>query len=201
VETPEETDLDLGGTPEEDPFDGVEPGLPDGVEPGTLGGENPSDPESLPDDPDPLADPAPEPTPESEPEPETPVEETAPPEEGGVPDDSVGTEPESLPEEETPPATPPKPKATGGSSGRPYVILKSGSGKGAWAEAFDREDKDKPFQINARNTEAALRKAYRMLTENEEEPQSYTLVPIPASHFKPTPVRGRQMKQTAISVG
>lgn len=224
-------DIDLGGAPAEDPFaeenlppDPLADGeLPPGVEQGSLAGDNPSEepeeevvpdeerdasqdedeepvaaveepepPTSPPaDEPDPIAAEADEPD-----EPETPVAES---EDG----EASALEPE-------PPKPPSKPKsrkkaakATGKSITRGYVILRPGAEPGEWVEAFERPDpnEEAPFMVEARNSESAKRKAYRLLSEDLEGPQEYVLNPIPEKLWKPTRVSGRVHKQVAITVG
>lgn len=96
-----------------------------------------------------------------------------------------------------------KARARADSTQRGYVILRAGDEPGTWLEAFERPDgsKDDPFVLFQRNSTAALRKAYRLLSESDEEPQSYTLAAVPEKLWNPKPVAGRVHKQTAISVG
>lgn len=220
-----------------DPFEGIEPDpladpMPDvlaeaGVEQGSLGGDNPSELEPVPDVPAQVeelgaevdAGPEEEPVPPpslvpDEDEAAAPVaeeESVLPPEEPEVPETPVAESepdvaPEDPPEVEKIPASRPKSKAKKPASKkdtaiRGYVILREGAEPGQWQEAFQREDADEPYVLEARNGTTALRAAYRMLAEAETEPQDYTLVCIPRKLWNVKKVTGRVHKQTAISVG
>lgn len=86
---------------------------------------------------------------------------------------------------------------------RGYVILRMGSETGEWNEAFERPDPDseEPFVLESRNGTTALRSAYRLLSESEQEPQEYMLVCVPRNMWQVKKVAGRVHRQTAISVG
>lgn len=200
------TGIDLGGEAPGDAWDGAEDPLaegelPPGVELGELPGDNPSEEEEIPADPD-DRDAAPDP------------DEEYPQAEAGEPDDvGVPAEPPEVEEAELAEAkeVEEKPKRKGRKKGkgkksssnngmRGYIILREGSRPGTWAEVFEREDPDKPVTITQRNGKAALREAYRLLAAEESEPQSYKLLAIPETQWTLREVAGRVHKQTAISI-
>lgn len=119
-------------------------------------------------------------------------------EDGGTPDSEPDPEPES-------PAPDPEPSDNGTSSEegrRGYVILKAGEKQGVWEEAFPRTGRGKksePATLEARNGQAALRAAYRKLTDDGEG--DFVLVAVPAKLFNPKPVSGKPMGGIAIRVG
>lgn len=219
-----EPDAGLGTEEPEELPPGVEQGTLGGENPSTEA-EQAAAEEALPDpeaeEPDPEPEPEPEQPPEEppppEPEPEQPAAEEPPPE----------PDPEPEPEPDPPPADPPeaekpeedekpkKPKrksrAKKGTKGkkangkgkhdRLYVILKQGGKPTEWEEAFPREKEGEPNVLPARNGEVALRRAYRMLTEDGEKPGDFVLVATPRHYFDPKPVKGRVHKQPVISIG
>jgi nucleotide-binding universal stress UspA family protein len=196
-------DLSEGAEKAPDPFEdipanpnaGLEEGeLPPGVQQGHLPGDNPSE-----EEPEPVAEEE-EPTVLDEVEkvgaalevPETEVEESEEPEKSAE-EAEVEAEEEQVAKTEEAPVP---------AGVRGYVILREGAEPGEWIEAFDRPDpeSDEPFVMMQRNGTAAVRKAYRMLSEGESDPQEYVLMPIPRKLFQPKRVAGRVHKQTAISV-
>lgn len=195
------TEIDLGGE-QEDPLD-----LPPGVEYGELPGDNPSemDPEERDASPDEEEYPAGEAALEEEAiaEADGASEEQGADLEIGVPESDVETTPEAEAATSPPPKKTKSKKGKKGETGiRGYVILRPSSGEvGKWEEVFERSNPDEPFKIMQRSATLALRTAYRLLTEDEAEPQEYELLPIPEGLWKPKKVQGRVHKQTAISVG
>lgn len=220
------TDIDLseGNGAVEDPFADVPPdplaeeGLPPGVSAGSLPGENPSEAE---DGGEPIVEPEEGeflPDPEAETEGED-LEDPAPEEPATGVEGSPAHEAEHEAEAEEAKAEPEEKKKetrrksrrsrkkkesspAGASPIRGYVILMKGEAEGSWVEAFERPgpDRDRPFVVQQRNSTAALRKAYRLLSENEDEPQEFLLVSVPEKLWSPKLVAGRVHRQTAISV-
>lgn len=173
--------------------------------------------EEVPADEEPVEEPEPEPAaeadePDEEPEPEaeTPVAETEEAQE-------APPEPEPEPEAETPEPEAEEPKKPSGrrrrsspkkgKDDREYVLLRR-TDKGKWEEAFGPDakgehlktgKKDVPTVVVARNGESALRRAYKLLVD-DDNPANMTLVATPAPYFRPKTVNGRVHKQTAISI-
>lgn len=112
-----------------------------------------------------------------------------------------GTETAEEPPAEEPKAEKPKKprkkaskkKAKGGPDDREYVILvKGGPNEGVW------EQQDET--VKARNGNIALRRAYRLLTEDSDAAGEFTIVATPVGYFRPKTVNGRVHKQTAITI-
>jgi hypothetical protein len=79
-----------------------------------------------------------------------------------------------------------------GKDDREYVLLRKQVG-GKWEEAFAPDakgehlktgKKDEPSVVVARNGESALRRAYKLLVD-DDNPANMTLVATPAPYFKP----------------
>lgn len=222
----ETTDDPFAETPSDPLTD--EGDLPPGVEPGSLGGENPTaegedevaepepgefmeDPEELPAEgdeedypPEAEADVAPVSEGDdidetSDEEAGTTVEDSDPPsDDEPEADEPEADEPEAKPEAEAKPEVEDEPTAEDGRRG--YVILKGSEQQGVWEEAFPRKGRSKkPATLQARNGSAALRAAYRKLTDDGEG--DFVLVAVPAKLFNPKPVSGERMGGIAIKVG
>lgn len=160
-------------------------------------------PEDVPPEPQPEAESEPdEPEEVPTPEPETPVEGK----EGS--DDTPSESPPKKPKRSRKGRSRAKKGAKSAKEDREYVVLVESDKPGEWHEAFARNAKaeglhtgsdTEPTTIKARNGEVALRRAFRLLAEDEAG--NYTLVATPKPYFRPKAVNGRVMKQTAITIG
>jgi DNA polymerase IIIc chi subunit len=86
--------------------------------------------------------------------------------------------------------------STSGSPSRTYVVLEQ--------QSF--EDTDELFfvrvgDVESRNATNALRKAFRELRAKGYESTEATLVVIPESMWRPTPVRAAVREQVSVTVG
>lgn len=179
---------------------------------GTLSGINLSGEDEAPDatlpaeDDRTLAEAATEAQPEA-PEVEVPVED--------VPEVEVEDEPEAPQEAPAPAETPVEapaapeapdapqetetaaeaPKKTGAPA-RPYVVLKE--------DTFEDSDESyftKVHEVQARNAQNAMRQAFKDLIGGEGDVAEATLVVIPKSMFRPTPVRLNKTERVSVSFG
>lgn len=152
---------------------------------GTLGGINLSGEDEAPDvtlppDDERISDPPSEPTPPAD-----------APEPADAPQDPVAP-PEAAPEA-------PKAKRTRAKKGaattpaRNYVVLKQ--------ERFEDTSAyyTKVHEVEARNAQNAMRLAFRDMVEDEQG--EATLVVIPASMFRPTPVKLSKTEKVSVSFG
>lgn len=152
-------------------------------------------------------------------DPPPPVEDDDPPPAEDSPSDPLAEEepqPGAEPEDDDPPADPPqngngsaksKPRRRRKDSKKPgpgertYTIFREV--KAERVEAIGEEPEkfwDLEFEVVARSSELALRKAYRKLSENTEA--EYTLAAVPTKYFKPVPVKGKVPDAAlAIKVG
>lgn len=98
-------------------------------------------------------------------------------------------------EQTVPPGEAPKPKS-GGAPVRDYVVL----------EEVTFEDDENVYytkvnQVEARNSQNAMRKAARERSNFEGETDDTTLAVVPASMWRPTPVRLRRDSRVSVSIG
>jgi hypothetical protein len=87
-----------------------------------------------------------------------------------------------------------KEKGAGGAPIRTYIVF----------EEFELEPNGKGYQevhrVEARNSENAIRKAYKELAGDKDE-ASATLVVVPESMWRPTPVHLRPKTTVSVSIG
>lgn len=179
-----------------DPFADVEAGLPDDDAEAAerLGGYNPGDDGegagSLPGE---------DATPVESPEPEEPVaplaDDPAEAEEAVAEAEAeealIEDEPDPLAEDEPEPSEPEGPK----SKARTYLVFERFEDKEAPTGAKFHEVGD----VEARNAENALRKAYRKLAEERDEYPETTLVVVAERMWRPTPIKARAPR-TAMAI-
>lgn len=93
------------------------------------------------------------------------------------------------------PEADPEPAKKKGSASRPYVVLKE--------EAFDDGEPYtlKVHEVEARNATNALRKAARELHGKLGDTDSATLIVIPKTMWRPTPVRLDVSERVSVSIG
>ncbi len=119
----------------------------------------------------------------------------------GLEDQPATTEaaaPPVPPADETPVATAapePEPARTGGAPTRTYVVLEE--------IRLDNDDIAyfKAGEVEARNGQNALRKAFKQLREQREDFDAATLAVIPEGQWKPTPVKAQRKESITVSVG
>lgn len=123
------------------------------------------------------------PTPDPEPEPEVAPE--GEPEPADDPEFEPEPEPAAAGGEETAEA----PKQ--GAPQRPYVVLKD-----LGEDKFHRV-----HEVKARNAQNAMRQAFKDLTSGDGDVAEATLVVIPKTMFRPTPVRLNKTERVSVQFG
>lgn len=148
--------------------------------------------ETTPDGEPPVQEPAVEPP--VAPTPEEPQTAPEPPQEPSAPPELPDAPP--APEEPAGKSTAKSKRGTKGAPARPYIVLKQ--------DLF--EDSDEPYftkvhEVTARNAQNAMRQAFKDLSEGEGGAAEAVLVVIPASMFRPTPVRLNKTERVSVSFG
>lgn len=145
------------------------------------------------------------PAPEAEPDPADDPEFEAPAEQEPEPeaDPEAEPEPEVEPEPEPEPADATEASTRTGAPVRNYVILREVTDDEGQVR-YVRPDSQavvEPYTVEARNGNNAMRAAFRDLTSNDSELVEATLVVIPLSQFKPTPVRLKESRHVSVQMG
>lgn len=109
---------------------------------------------------------------------------------------AVGEPATPVAEREEPAPDPEPAKRTGGAPSRTYVVLEELSFEDTPDEKYTVE----VHRVEARNAANAIRKAFRELAETRTEDEA-TLIVVPLSMWRPTPVRLSRKTNVSVSIG